>query len=87
LRQKRDLAEAENTAENLSIALAGLNIEAGKATERASILAGQLKEISLSLIMAREEKVIIVLRNECTICHLITPRIKDNTTQTIEITC
>jgi hypothetical protein len=34
LRQTRDLAEAEQTV------LAGISLEAGKATERASILAG-----------------------------------------------
>ena len=54
LRQEKDLAEAENTAKNLSIALTGLNVETEKATERVSILAGQLKKISLFLIMARE---------------------------------
>jgi hypothetical protein len=79
LRQRRDLAEAESTAENLSIALAGLSIKTGKAIKRASILAGQLKEVSLSLIMAREKKAVMVLRSEYTICRLIIPRIRDNT--------
>jgi hypothetical protein len=40
LRQRRDLTEAESTAENLSAILAGLNVETEKATEKASILAG-----------------------------------------------
>jgi hypothetical protein len=87
LRQGRDLAEAESTAENLSTALAGLSVEVGEATERASILAGQLEEASLSLVMAREEETTVAPRNECTICHLVTPRTRDNTTQTMEITC
>jgi hypothetical protein len=73
------LAEAESTAENLLIALAGLSIEAGKAIERVSILAGQLEKASLSLIMIREKKAIIALKNECIIYHLVTPRIRDNT--------
>jgi hypothetical protein len=78
LRQRRDLAETESTAENLSIALAGLNIEAGKTIERISILAGQLKEVSLSLVMARKKGIMIALKNECTICHLVIFRIRDN---------
>jgi hypothetical protein len=40
--------------ENLSIVLAGLSVEAGKAIERASILAGQLKKASLFLVMVRK---------------------------------
>ena len=74
------MAEAESTAKNLSIALAGLSVETGKATERVSILAGQLEKVLLSLIMAREKEAVIMLKNECTICHLMTLRIRDNTT-------
>jgi hypothetical protein len=73
------LAKAENTAENLSTTLTGLSVETGKATERASILAEQLEKTSLSLIMAREEKAIKVSKNECTICYLITLKIRNNT--------
>jgi hypothetical protein len=79
------LAETENTAENLSTALAGLSVEAEKTTKKASILAGQLEKVSLSLVIAREKEIIIILRNECTICRLVTLRIRNNTTQTIEI--
>jgi hypothetical protein len=78
LRQGRDLAETESTAENLSTALAGLSVEIGKAIERVSILAGQLEEASLFLVIIREEEATIVLRNECTICHLVTLRMRDN---------
>jgi hypothetical protein len=81
------LAEAENTAKNLSTILTGLSVETEKTTKRASILAGQLKETSLSLIITREKEAIIALKNEYIICHLMTPRIKDNTTQTVKITC
>jgi hypothetical protein len=87
LRQTRDLAEAESTAENLSTALAGVSIEAGEATERASILAGQLEEASLSLVMAREEEAAMAPRVGCTICRLVTPRVQDEGTQTMEVTC
>jgi hypothetical protein len=80
LRQTRDLAEAESTAENLSTALAGVSIEAGEATERASILAGQLEEASLSLVMVREEEAAMVLRVGCTICRLVIPRVQDEGT-------
>jgi hypothetical protein len=80
LRQRKDLAEAENTVKNLSTALAGLNVETEEATEKASILAGQLKEISLSLVIAREEEAVIIPRNECTICYLVISKIRDNTT-------
>ena len=79
------MAEAKNTAENLSTALAELSIEAEETTKRVSILAGQLKKASLSLIMAREKKIIIILKNEYTICRLVIPRIRNNTIQTIEI--
>jgi hypothetical protein len=74
------LAEAENTAENLSTALAGLSVEAGKATKKASILAGQLEKASLSLVIVREEEVIMTPKNEYIICYLVIPRIRDNTT-------
>jgi hypothetical protein len=73
------LAEAESTAENLSIALAGLSVEIGKAIKKASILAGQLEKASLFLVIVREEKVIIALKNEYIICHLVTPGTKNNT--------
>jgi hypothetical protein len=72
------LAEAENTTENLSITLTGLSVKVGKAIERVSILAGQLEKVSLSLVMIREEKTMIVLRNEYIICHLVTLRTRDN---------
>jgi hypothetical protein len=72
------LAKAESTTKNLSAALARLSIEAREIIERASILAGQLEKISLSLIMLREEGIIKALENECTICRLVTPRIKDH---------
>jgi hypothetical protein len=60
--------------------LAGLSVEIREAIERASILAGQLKEISLSLIIAREEEIAIALRNECIIYRLVIPKIRDNMT-------
>jgi hypothetical protein len=73
------LAEVESTAENLSTALAGLNVEARKATERASILAGQLEKASLFLVIAKEKEAMIAPKNEYTICHLVTPGIRNNT--------
>jgi hypothetical protein len=69
------LAEAESTAENLSIALAGLSIEAGKAIKRVSILAGQLEEVFLFLMIVREEEAAIVLKVGCIICRLMIPRV------------
>ena len=69
------MAEVENIAENLSTALAGLNVEAGEATERALILIRQLKKASLSLVMAREKEVIMAPKNEYTIYRLITLKI------------
>jgi hypothetical protein len=72
------LAEAENIAKNLSTALAGLSVKAREVTERVSILAGQLKEISLFLIITREEEAVMTLRNECIIYRLIIPRIRDH---------
>jgi hypothetical protein len=74
------LAEAENTAENLSTALAGVSLETGKATERVSILAKQLEKASLFLIMARKKKAIMALRNKCIICRLTIPKIQDEST-------
>ena len=50
------MKEAENTAKNLSAALAGLNVEAGETTEKVSILAEQLEKASLSLILLKKEK-------------------------------
>jgi hypothetical protein len=69
------LAEAESTAENLLTVLAKMSIKAGKTIKRVSILARQLKEISLSLVMAREKEAVIVLKVECAICRLMTPRV------------
>jgi hypothetical protein len=63
LRQARNLKEAENTAKNLSIVLTGLNVEAGKITERALILTRQLEKISLSLILPKEKKATGALNN------------------------
>jgi hypothetical protein len=57
------LEEAKNTAKNLSAALAGLNVETGKITERASILVGQLKKVSLSLILLKEKEITGILNN------------------------
>jgi hypothetical protein len=65
------LEEAENMAKNLSAALAGLNVEAGKVTERVLILAGQLKEVSLSLILLKEKEATGVLDNKYIIYRLI----------------
>jgi hypothetical protein len=75
LRQVRDLAEVESTAENLLTALAGISIKVGEAIKRALILARQLEEASLSLVIVGKKEVIIAFRNECTIYRLITPRI------------
>jgi hypothetical protein len=69
------LAEVESAAKNLSTVLAGVSFEAGEATERALILAGQLEEASLSLVMVREEEAIMALRSECIICRLTIPRV------------
>ena len=74
------MAEAENIAKNLSIALVELSVEIGEMIERVLILAGQLEEASLFLVMAREKEAIIALKNEYIICHLVTPGIKNNTT-------
>jgi hypothetical protein len=80
------LTEAENIAKNLSTVLAGLNIEAGKAIKRALILAGQLKEASLSLIIPREKEAMRAPESEYIICHLVISRTRDHASQTIEIT-
>jgi hypothetical protein len=69
------LAEIESTAENLSTALAEISIKIRKAIKKASILAGQLEKIFLSLIIVKEEKIIMILKNECTIYRLIIPKI------------
>jgi len=71
------LAEIESTAENLLIALTGLSVEAGEITKKALILAGQLEEASLSLIMFKEKEAIMALKNEYIICRLIASRTKD----------
>jgi hypothetical protein len=80
LRQKRDLAEAESTAENLSTTLAKISIKAGKATEKVSILIGQLEKASLSLVIVREEEAAITLKVGCIICRLITSTVQDEGT-------
>jgi hypothetical protein len=74
------LAEAEETAGNLFTILVGMSLKVGEAIERASILIGQLKKVSLSLVIIREEEVIIALRTECIICHFITLRVWDRST-------
>jgi peroxiredoxin len=81
------LAEAENTTKNLSTALAGMSIKTEKTIKRASILAKQLKEISLSLIMARKKKAAMIPKIEYTICRLMTPKIHNKRTQIMEVTC
>jgi len=52
-----------------------LSIKAEKTIKRASILAGQLEEASLFLIMIRKEKAIITPKTGYTICRLMTPRV------------
>jgi hypothetical protein len=69
------LAETENTAKNLSTALAKMSLKTEKTTERASILTKQLEKVSLFLIMTREEEAIMALKNEYTICRLTTLKI------------
>jgi hypothetical protein len=69
------LAKIENTAENLSTVLIGVSLEAGKATEKISILARQLKKISLSLIMIRKEEAVIISKIRYIIYRLIIPKI------------
>jgi hypothetical protein len=65
------LEKTENTTENLLIVLAGLNVEAGKITEKVSILAGQLEKAFLSLILLKKEEITRVPGNEYTIYRLI----------------
>jgi hypothetical protein len=55
--------------------LAKISLEAGKAIERVSILAGQLEEISLFLVIAREEKAVMALKVRCIICCLMILRV------------
>jgi hypothetical protein len=69
------LAEAESTAENLLIALINVSLKAGKAIEKVSILAGQLEKVSLFLVMAKEEEIVIILKIRYTICRLVTPKV------------
>ena len=71
------MAEAESITENLSAALAGLSVKAKEIIEKVSILAGQLKKISLSLIMFREKDIIKALESEYIICRLVISRIRD----------
>ena len=72
------MAEVENIAENLSIALTGLNVKTEEITEKTSILTGQLKKISLFLIITKKKEAVITLKNEYIIYRLITPRTKDH---------
>jgi hypothetical protein len=64
------LAETENTTENLSTALAGISIKARETIKRASILAGQLEKISLSLVIIKKEEAAIAPRVRYTIYRL-----------------
>jgi hypothetical protein len=80
------LAEAESITKKLSTALAGLSVETGEVTEKASILAGQLEKTSLSLIITREEEAVITLKNEYIIYRLIASRTRDHASQIMEIT-
>jgi hypothetical protein len=72
LRQIRDLTEIKQTVENLLTALAGMNLKAGEITKKALILAGQLEETSLFLVIIREEEAAMVSRVRYIICRLIT---------------
>jgi hypothetical protein len=65
------LKETENTAKNLSAALAGLNVKAGEIIERVSILTGQLEKVSLSLILLKKKEVTRIPGNEYIIYRLI----------------
>jgi hypothetical protein len=69
------LAEAESTAKNLSIVLAGISLKAGKAIEKAFILIGQLEEVSLFLVIAKEEETVIIPKIRYIICRLVTLRV------------
>jgi hypothetical protein len=55
--------------------LAGISLEAGKAIERISILAGQLKETFLFLMVTREEETVRALKIGYIICCLVTLRV------------
>jgi hypothetical protein len=57
------LEEAENTVKNLSVVLIGLNVEAGEIIKRALILARQLEEALLFLILLKEKEVTGALSN------------------------
>jgi hypothetical protein len=74
------LAEIEQTAENLSIALAGISLKARKATERVSILAGQLEKAFLSLVRAKKEEAAKISRIRYIIYRLIIPKIQNERT-------
>jgi hypothetical protein len=71
------LVKAEQTAENLLTTLAGISLKAGKAIKKALILIKQLEKASLSLVMARKEKIVIVLKIGYIICRLMIPRVQD----------
>jgi hypothetical protein len=60
---------------NLSIVLAGMSLETGKVIKKVSILAGQLEEIFLFLIIIREEEATIILKIGYIICRLVIPRV------------
>jgi hypothetical protein len=64
-----------------------MNLKTGKTSKRALILAKQLEKASLSLVITKKEKIIIMLKNEYTICRLVFPRVQDERTQIIKITC
>jgi hypothetical protein len=74
------LAEIEQTAENLSIALAGISLKARKAIERVSILAGQLEKVFLSLVIVKKEEAAKILRIRYIIYRLIIPKIQNERT-------
>jgi hypothetical protein len=52
-----------------------VSLEAGKTIERALILAGQLEEISLSLIITRKEEAAMIPKIRYIIYRLMTPKI------------
>jgi hypothetical protein len=80
LRQKKDLAEIKSTAKNLSTALAGISIKTKKTIKKISILAGQLKKVSLSLIIARKEEAAIALKIRYIIYRLVTLKVQNKKT-------
>jgi hypothetical protein len=69
------LAKAENTAENLSIALTKVSLKVGKTIERVSILAGQLEKISLSLVIIKKKEATIILKVRYIIYRLVNLRV------------